>query len=109
MTGAELRAMRRKLHMTKFDFGRLLGYTAKRNSLVVHIHRMEIGRKPLPLYIARLAWLIDQLYERNLARSIGETPIPLQFDQRLLPLWPAWPYKFEDDEEAPGPPPAMML
>jgi hypothetical protein len=69
MNGKDLRAIRKRLFLTKLAFGRLLGYSAERNPLVVLIHRMENGRKPIPLYIARLAWMIDQCHQDR-----GHTP-----------------------------------
>ena len=110
MKGAELRMIRRKLHLTKFEFGRLLGYQAERKPLVVLIHRLENGRKSIPAYIARLAWLIDRVYDLNLGlyqagRISGlEVVYPLPTTRGLLPDFPAWPEYLPLSEEA-GPAP----
>jgi hypothetical protein len=88
VNGKEFKAIRLKLRMTKFKFGRMLGFNSARNSVVVNIHRMENNRKPVPPYIARLAWLIDTSRD-------GTTPR----DSNRLPRWPDWPhYVVETDQ-----------
>ena len=82
MKGDELKRIRYRLRLTKFKFGRLLGYTSKRLATISQVHSMERGRKPIPLYIARLAWLIHRFYEID-----GET----------IPLLPDWDYEIANE------------
>lgn len=58
MTGSELREIRRRLKMDRLQFGQLIGYTGTQRNDETRLKKYENG--PLvPLYIARLAWLID--------------------------------------------------
>jgi hypothetical protein len=97
MTGKELKALRYKLGMKKLEYGRMLGFLSTQHSLAVHMHRLENQRRPIPLYIARLAWLIDQVYEMNVTIH---RKIPV--DPQGLPAWPHWPrYTLDPEPEMP--------
>jgi transcriptional regulator with XRE-family HTH domain len=57
VTGDELRALRYRLGLSASEWGRALGYTGKPASLRSIISRFETGERPIPPWIARLAWM----------------------------------------------------
>lgn len=61
MLGSEFRQIRKNLGLSEARFAELLGYTGKPVNNRTRIQEMERGKKPIPLYIARLAWLIDEV------------------------------------------------
>lgn len=81
MNGFEFRSIRRRLDLTEADFAKELGYTGKGKNRINLIRDFEGGSKQIPLYIARLAWLI------------AKTPGKIN--------WPFWPgYKREELDDA---------
>lgn len=92
MQGAEFRAIRERLGLSEAEFAAELGYTGKGKNRVKVIGDFEADRKRIPLYIARLAWLIDD-YVRE-----GET---MGMDRAVcMPDWPDWPgYTREELED----------
>lgn len=80
MIGAELRQIRKHFGMDRFQFARLLGYTGTDRNNETRLRGYENGKFAVPLYIARLAWLIDRYRDLN----------------GCLPQFPDWPgYDFE--------------
>lgn len=55
MTGAEFRAIRKKLFLSVIGFGRVLGYGGSDNTVSTVIRRYESGDREIPIYMARLA------------------------------------------------------
>jgi transcriptional regulator with XRE-family HTH domain len=55
MTGPDLRAIRTRLGLSVYDFGRALGYQGNDNTVGVQIRRYETGARDVPPWIARLA------------------------------------------------------
>lgn len=55
MTGEDLRAIRHKLGLSVYDFGRALGYSGNDNTVGVSIRRYETNARPIPPYLERLA------------------------------------------------------
>lgn len=65
--------------MDRLQFARVIGYTGTDRNDMMRVRRHENGQQ-VPLYLARLAWLIVAWVRRT-----GE-----------LPPFPAWPgYEFE--------------
>jgi transcriptional regulator with XRE-family HTH domain len=55
MTGQELRTIRQGLRLSVIEMGLALGYQGNDNTLSVQIRRYELGERPIPPWIARLA------------------------------------------------------
>lgn len=55
MTGKDLRKIRRDLGLSVRDFGHALGYSGTDNTISVQIRRYELGTRPIPPWIAKLA------------------------------------------------------
>lgn len=85
MTGSDMREIRRRLHMDRVQFAKLIGYTGNDRNNESRVKRLENAGDPVPLYIARLLWLIE-VY----ARRTGELP--------GFPDWPGY-----DHESVPDP------
>jgi transcriptional regulator with XRE-family HTH domain len=89
MTGEQLQALRDALGMDRVEFADLLGYTGTLRNNERRISRLEHSEEPVPLYIARLAWLIAMYVERT-----GAPPI--------WPEWPGYDYDHSPDPEPEG-------
>lgn len=92
MDGSEFHAIRRQLGRTKVQFAQLLGYTGSEKNMITQIDKYEQDRRQVPLYIARLAWLLGQLHANH--------PIPA--DAYGMPRFPDWPGYVYDHEPDPG-------
>ncbi len=57
MNGSELREIRRGLRMDRLQFARMIGYTGTDRNDIMRVRRHENGQQ-VPLYLARLAWLV---------------------------------------------------
>lgn len=80
MTGSEMREIRRRLKMDRATFAKLIGYTGLDRNNENRVKRLENAGDPVPLYIARLLWLIE-VWVRN---------------KNELPPFPDWPgYEFD--------------
>lgn len=91
-----MRAIRRRLGLGKNQFAKELGYTGTSRNNVTQIKRYEGDRRLIPLYIARLAWLLDQL----LASQSMLIANRVQTEGFPLPAWPQWPgYTFDHDPD----------
>lgn len=101
MKGHEMREIRDRLQLDRLRFARLIGYTGTDRNDVMRIRKYENDRQQVPLYIARLVWLLDHWASEAIA--IGCPP------PELTPTFPEWPgYEFdhtpdhelEDDDAA---------
>jgi len=93
MTGSELRMIRGRLGLSPLQFARLIGYTGTDRNDINRIRRFERGGHQIPLYIARLVWLIDSL-TRDVREFRPEWPSCFDRDGNLI--FPEWPgYEFE--------------
>jgi hypothetical protein len=80
MTGSEMREIRRRFRMERADFAKLIGYTGTDRNNELRVKRLENAGEPVPLYIARLVWLIA-IWARG---------------HNQLPDFPEWPgYEFD--------------
>lgn len=80
MHGTELKQIRQRLGMDRFQFARLIGYTGTDRNNETRLRSYENGKLQVPLYIARFADLIQRWY--------------LIFGR--LPDFPDWPgYEFD--------------
>lgn len=96
MNGMEFQRIRLRLGLNEAEFAAELGYTGKGKNRVNLIRDFESGRKRIPLYIARLAWLVwKTLY------ADGD-PIRLVYTAPGFKIsWPHWPgYTREELEDA---------
>jgi hypothetical protein len=57
LSGDEFRALRFRLGLSASEWGRALGYRALTPVLTRMIIRFETGERPIPSWIARLAWM----------------------------------------------------
>lgn len=88
MQGAEMKQIRERLGMTELQLARAIGYTGTDRNDDTRIREYERGKKQIPLYIARLVWLIGAFAEES--DSLGYDA------SEQLPEWPEWPgYEFE--------------
>lgn len=60
MTPSEFRHIRTSMGMELVPFARELGYNGRDSSDAYLIQQYERGKKPIPAYIARLAYLIHE-------------------------------------------------
>lgn len=75
-----MREIRRKLRMERAEFARLIGYTGTDRNNESRVKRLENAGDPVPLYIARLLWLVE-LHIRH---------------WKCLPIFPDWPdYEYD--------------
>lgn len=80
MHGNEFRSLREKMGLDRLAMARMIGYTGTDRNDVMRIRRLENSGEPVPLYIARLVWLIDEYSEV----------------QGWRPHFPDWPgYEFD--------------
>lgn len=87
MKGIEFRAIRKRLGLSKNQFAGQLGYTGNSHNNTTQIERFERDRKQIPLYIARLAWLMDQVITARVPRTNDE-----------MIDWPQWEgYEFDGE------------
>ena len=82
MKGADFKRIRKSFDLSEADFMYALGYAGNQNTMHLNCRRYEDGTRPIPLYLARFVWLVDQV-----AKSDG----PPLTDEGM-PRWPEWPY-----------------
>lgn len=70
--------------MDRLQFARLLGYTGTDRNSVMRVRRLENGITQVPLYIARLVWLVTVW-----VRSTAELP--------PFPEWSGYEYDHSPD------------
>jgi hypothetical protein len=54
-----MRELRRRLGMDRLQMARVIGYTGTDRNDELRVKRLENAGDPVPLYIARLLWLIE--------------------------------------------------
>jgi len=87
MNGAELKRLRLAMRLDELQVGRAIGYTGTDRNVINRIREFERDKKQVPLYIARLVWLMGRFF----AKTGG------------LPKFPAWPgYEFESIPDQQG-------
>lgn len=64
MTGAELRVIRERLELGRTEFALLLGYIGNDRNNNLRVRRLE-DEELVPLYIARLVWLLDRFHREH--------------------------------------------
>ena len=80
MTGSQLREIRRRLGLERLGMARLIGYTGTDRNDAMRVKRLENSTDLVPLYIARLVWLIEEFEQV----------------QGYKPHFPDWPgYEFD--------------
>lgn len=77
--GAELRRIRSALNLSADEFALELGYEGTRGSNRTTIRRFETNERPVPLPVARLAWMLVQhgvpdAWPSGLEAQVDETP-----------------------------------
>lgn len=85
MTPQELKNLRKRLGLERLTFARMIGYTGSDRNDVTRVKRLE-EKGQVPLYIARLAWLIDAYHRRT-----GKFP--------TFPDWPGYEFVSTPDPE----------
>jgi transcriptional regulator with XRE-family HTH domain len=60
MTGQELKTIRKGLGLSVIEMGLALGYQGNDNTLSVQIRRYELGYRPIPPWIGRLAYMYSK-------------------------------------------------
>lgn len=85
MKGGEMKRLRQEMGLDRLQFARMLGYTGTDRNDEFRIRSYEGNKKQIPLYIARLVWLIRHV-------SFGG---PIE--------WPEWPgYDFDHKPDQPA-------
>ena len=89
MQGSEMKQIRELLGLDRVQFARLLGYTGTDRNDETRIRRYEnqSDQYQIPLYIARLAWLILRHHD-----NYGILPV--------FPEWPGYDFSHEPDHAA---------
>lgn len=101
MNGREMFDIRQRLGLTRLELAREIGYTGTDRNDTTLIRRYENGQKQIPLYIARLLWLMGEVLE-SAGKELPIWPDELAREERTAVQWPEWPgYEFEHtpDEE----------
>lgn len=100
MQGSEMKVIRERLGMTELQLARAIGYTGTDRNDDTRIREYERGKKQIPLYIARLVWLIDEVEGMAVGspasvilRQDGRTG-----DLRGFPDWPGYDFEHTPDE-----------
>jgi len=91
MDGKELARIRGTIGMDRVEFARLIGYTGTDSNNEFRLRKYEHGKFQIPLYIARLAWMILRHHDAH-----GEMP---QF-----PDWPGYEFDHSPDPQHPASP-----
>ena len=90
MKGEEMRAIRvEALELTELQLARLIGYTGTDRNDDMRIREYERGKKQIPLYIARLVWMLHAW-----ADLTGQLP--------NFPEWPDYDFEHTPDDEVRG-------
>jgi transcriptional regulator with XRE-family HTH domain len=82
MRGQDFKNIRQKMGLERIEFARLIGFTGSDRNDLTRIRQYERGHngRQIPLYIARLVWLLSAHQRRT----------------GILPEFPGWPgYQFE--------------
>ena len=95
MKGHEMRAIREEaLEMTELELARAIGYTGTDLNDKTRIREYERGKKQIPLYIARLVWLMS-----TIAQEVERDPEeiwPTCVNETGEIDWPKWTgYEFD--------------
>lgn len=91
MNNNDFRRLRQEAGLNEADYAKLLGYTGNGKNRVNTIKEFESGKKQIPLYIARLAWLIGEWRAEQLDQGFR--------DGAAMPRFPEWGgYNFEREE-----------
>ena len=92
MDGIEFRAIRNQLGLNRDQFARLIGYTGNTTNNKTQMRRYENGDRQIPLYIARLAWLIGEIHagRDRITRN--------QFGIINWPYWSGYVFDSEPDD-----------
>lgn len=91
MQGAEMRAIRERLNLSELGLARQIGYTGTDRNDTTRIREYERDKKQIPLYIARLVWLIDH--------AISGSPS----GQLHWPYWDGYDFEHTPDAEIDNP------
>lgn len=86
MKGQEMKQIR--------QLARAIGYTGTDRNDEMRVRQYEYGKKQIPLYIARLVWLMDREH-RN---AVPFTTPPMQSGVIRFPDWPG--YEFDHTPDA---------
>lgn len=89
-----MRVIRRRLGLTELQLAREIGYTGTDRNDDTRIREYERGKKQIPLYIARLVWLLGCLRQEVESDPPELWPSVVSEDGKVD--WPEWPgYEFE--------------
>ena len=81
-----MRECRKSMKLGQVEFGRLMGYTGTAKTVKDTIYKYEGGKRQIPPMVARLAWLLSELYKAGIA-----------------PGFPHWPHYLENQNAKPNP------
>jgi hypothetical protein len=81
-----MRELRRRLGMDRLQLARVIGYTGTDRNDESRVKRLENAGEPVPLYIARLLWLIEDY-------AIVHGVLP------TFPQWPGYDYDHTPDPQ----------
>lgn len=99
MQAEEMKRIRKSLGMERIAFARLIGYTGTDRNSENRISAFENGRTQIPLYIARLVWLIDQIRTKVIHADYDGIE-GFDLDQSRAPIFPEWPgYEFSHEPD----------
>lgn len=80
MNGPEMKRLRMEMGLDRLQLARLIGYTGTDRNDIMRIRTYEGGKKQVPLYIARLVWIMHGWW----------------WTTGNFPPWPTWPgYDFD--------------
>lgn len=89
MNNNDFRRLRRETGLDEAGYATLLGYTGNGKNRVNLIRDFESGKKKIPLYIARLAWLIGEVREDAIDNA--DIGMPEYTDSTGVVRFPDWP------------------
>jgi len=86
MKGAEFKRIRKSFDLSEADFMYALGYAGNQNTMHLNCRRYEDGQRPIPLYLARYVWLLNEV-------AAGGPKL----DPNDMPKCPDWPDYHADE------------
>ena len=85
MKGPQMRECRKGMKLGQVEFGRLMGYTGTAKTVKDTVYKYEGGKRQIPPMVARLAWLLSELYKAGIAPAFPQWPHYQQEKQNAAP------------------------
>lgn len=74
MKGPQMRECRKSMKLGQIECGRLIGYTGSAKTVKDTVYKYESGKRDIPPMVARLMWLLSELYKAGIAPEFPNWP-----------------------------------